>query len=222
MTLWEHVGELRRRLIVIVSILCAACAAAYPFTRAAVEFLSRPVGHLVFTRPLEAFDTRLKLSFYLGLIVALPFVLAQAWLFVAPALGAGAKRLAWRMIPAAYFLFLAGGSLAFFVVLPPATHFFLSFGSEGVKPLISLGEYVDFATRLILSFGAAFQTPLVMFTLTSLGVVSAAQWRAGRRVVYFSAFVLGAFFTSPEVLTQICLAIPLIILYEAGLFFSRT
>ena len=91
MPLWGHVDELRRRVIAILVILGTACAAAYPFTRAVIEFLSRPLGQLVFTRPLEAFDTRFKLSFYMGLVFALPLVLAQAWIFVGPALGEGRR-----------------------------------------------------------------------------------------------------------------------------------
>jgi sec-independent protein translocase protein TatC len=214
---WEHLDELRRRLMVSLLILGGACALVYPWAQAITAWLARPLGGLFFTRPLEAFDTRLKISFYLGLAASVPLVALQAWAFAGPALGPRVRRALGRSLPASYLLFLAGGSLAFFVVLPPATAFFLSFGSQDVHPLISISEYVDFTLRLVVSFGLAFQTPLVMLLLARLGICSPARMRAARRGVYLTAFVAGAFLTSPEVLTQISLALPLIALYEVGL-----
>jgi sec-independent protein translocase protein TatC len=214
---WEHVDEFRRRLIVCLLLVGGACALVYPWTQAITEWLAHPLGGLFFIRPLEAFDTRLKLAFCLGLTVAAPLVAMQAWAFAGPALGAGLRRTLGRSLPASYVLFLAGGSLALFVVLPPATSFFLSFGAQDVHPMISISEYVDFALRLVVSFGLAFQTPLVMRLLAGTGIVSPARMRSARRGVYFTAFVAGAFLTSPEILTQISLALPLIALYELGL-----
>jgi sec-independent protein translocase protein TatC len=220
---WEHLDEFRRRLIVSLLILGGACALVYPWTRAITEWLARPLGGLYFIHPLEAFDTRLKISFCVGLIASAPLVVAQAWAFAGPALGARLRRSLSRSLPAAYFLFLAGGALAFFVVLPPSTAFFLSFGAQDVHPMISIAEYVDFTLRLVVSFGLAFQTPLVMLLLARLGICGPERMRAARRGVYFTAFVAGAFLTSPEVLTQISLALPLIALYELGLLLiSRT
>ncbi|HZE89219.1 MAG TPA: twin-arginine translocase subunit TatC [Verrucomicrobiae bacterium] len=217
---WEHLDELRRRLTVSLLLLAGASALVYPFTPAITEWLARPLGGLFFTRPFEAFDTRLKVSCCLGLAASLPLVFAQAWAFAGPALGVRARRTLGRTLPAAYVLFLAGGALAFFVVLPPATAFFLSFGTQDVHPLISISEYVDFTLRLVVSFGLAFQTPLVMLLLARLGIVSSARMRGARRGVYLTAFVAGAFLTSPEVLTQISLAVSLIALYELGLILT--
>ncbi len=217
---WEHAEELRRRLMASLLLVGAACALIYPWTRAITEWLARPLGGLFFTRPLEAFDTRLKISLYLGLAASVPLVAAQAWAFAGPALGPRVRRTLGRCLPASYVLFLGGGTLAFFVVLPPATAFFLSFGTQDVHPLISIAEYVDFALRLVVSFGLAFQTPLVMLLLDRLGIVTPARMRAARRGLYFTAFVAGAFLTSPEVFTQISLAFPLIALYELGLLLT--
>lgn len=216
----DHLTELRNRLIVSAAVLAVASALAYQWAPALTRFLARPLGGLYFSRPLEAFDTRLKLSFFLGLPVALPFVFFQVWLFVRPALGPAARRTVWCMFPASYVLFFVGGAIAFFGVLPPATAFFLSFGEADLRPLISISEYVDFALRLVGSFGLAFQTPLAMLVLAQVGLVNAAQMREARRGVYFAAFVLGAILTSPEVLTQVSLALPLIVLYELGLLLA--
>ena len=216
----EHAGELRSRLVATLAILAAASALAYPATPAVMRMLARPLSGLYFSRPLEAFDTRLELALYLALPAALPLVLFQAWAFIRPALGEEAARLARWLLPASYLLFFTGGSVAFFAVLPPATSFFLSFAQDDVRPLISISEYVGFALRLVVSFGLAFQTPLVMLALTRLGLVTPDAMRRARRGVYFTAFVAGALFTSPEVLTQISLAVPLIVLYEIGLLLS--
>lgn len=217
LTISEHLGELRRRLVAILIILCVACAAAYPWTSAAITWLAHPLGQLIFSRPMEAFDTRLKISFYFGLAASFPFWLREVWVFAGPALGAGARQLLLRTVPAAYLLFFLGVALALFVVLPPATNFFLSFGNDSVKPLISIAEYVDFALRMAVSFGLAFQLPLAMMTLGRLGLASRQSLASWRRGVYFTAFVAGAVLTSPEVFTQICLAVPLIVLFELGL-----
>ena len=217
----EHLDELRRRLMLIAAILFVSCALAYPLTGAILIWLAHPLGQLVFSRPMEAFDTRLELSFYLGVAASFPFWLRELWGFASPAFGDGTKRMLLRILPAAYLLFFAGASLALFVVLPPATAFFLSFGNAAVRPLISTGEYVDFALRLMVSFGLAFQMPLAMMAANRLGLVDRATLVSWRRGVYFVAFVAGAVLTSPEVFTQICLAVPLIILFELGLLLTR-
>ncbi len=217
MPLLAHLDELRRRLLMGGAILAAACALAYPCTGALMERLARPLGQLVFYRPLEAFDTRLLLSFYLGLLASLPLLVREAWLFIGPALPDGAKRLLLAALPASYLLFACGAALALAVVLPPATAFFMSFGTSSVRPFISVEQYVAFSARLALSFGLAFQTPLVMAGLGRLGLATRQSLAARRREFYFLAFILGAVLTSPEVLTQISLAVPLIALYEVGL-----
>jgi len=219
--LWTHVAELRRRLVRVLVALGVGCAAVYPRTGRVVEWLARPLGQLTFRRPLEAFDTRLLLAFYIGAFAVFPLFAGEVWAFAAPAVSPAARRLLARVLPAAYVLFAIGAALALLVVLPPATAFFLSFGGASLRPLISVEEYVAFAARLTLAFGLAFQTPLVMLALRRLGLATRAGLAARRRQVYFAAFILGAALTSPEVLTQVSLALPLIALYELGLLLCR-
>ena len=220
-SVWAHVAELRHRIVRGLVALGAACVAVYPVTGRAIDWLARPLGQLTFRRPLEAFDTRMLLAFYFGTFLALPLLVGEAMAFAGPVVSPSARRLLLRAFPAAYFLFVMGAGLALLVVLPPATAFFLSFGGASLRPLISVEEYVAFAARLALSFGLAFQTPLVMFALKKLGLATASSLASRRREVYLLAFVLGAVLTSPEVLTQISLAIPLIALYELGLLLCR-
>jgi len=221
MPFFAHLDELRRRLLRGGGVLLAACALSFPVTGALMDRLARPLGQLVFYRPLEAFDTRLLLSFYVGLALSLPILIREAWLFVGPALSENLKRTLLRALPASYVLFAAGAALAVLVVLPPATAFFMSFGTTSVRPYISVEQYVAFSARLALSFGLAFQTPLVMAGLARLGLATREGLAARRREFYFLAFILGAVLTSPEVLTQLSLAFPLIALYEVGLLLMR-
>lgn len=221
MPLFEHLEELRRRIINILIILGVGTAVAWAFSQQVLVRLAEPVGRLYFAEPMEAFDTRIEVALYLGAALTLPLLLYQVWAFVGRAVSRKARSLALRCLPAAYFLFLAGASLSFFVVVPPATRFFLTFGSANVTPLITLSGYLDFVLRMMVSFGAAFQLPLVMFGLNRLGIISRGQLAQWRRPFYFVSFIVGALFTSPEVFTQCCLAIPLIILFEVSLLVMR-
>lgn len=221
MPLWSHLHDLRRRLIRGLAVLAAGCALAYPLTGRLLDWLARPLGQLVFTKPLEAFDARLGLSLYIGAFVTFPILAGEAWLFCAPAISPSARRFFAGALPAAYALFAAGAALALKVVLPPATAFFLGFGGAYLRPLISVEEYVAFAIRLACAFGLAFQTPFIMVALDRLGIASRAALTKKRREVYLLAFIFGAVLTSPEVLTQISFAVPLIILFEIGLLLLR-
>ena len=221
MSFVEHLGELRQRLIWCVGFLIAGAALVYSWSEEFMKRLAKPVGELVFVQPMEAFDTRFKVAFYGGFLLALPLILHQIWLFVARAVGPNARRMVLRLLPLSYALFLAGAAMCFFVVVPPATAFFLSFGTANIKPFISLGAYLDLVVRMTLSFGAAFQLPLVMFGLNRIGLISRSQLAAVRRPFYFVSFIVGAVFTSPEVFTQLCLAFPLIILFEVAVLVMR-
>ncbi len=215
--IWEHLEELRHRLIQSVIILLAGGGLVFAWSQQILARLAEPVGQAVFTQPMEAFDTRLRVAFYIGFLLTLPLLLHQAWLFTARAMSRATRRMVLRLLPLSYVLFLAGAALCFFVVVPPATKFFLAFGTDNVRPFITIGAYLGFVTRMTLSFGIAFQLPLVMFGLNRLGILSRSQLAAWRRPFYFLAFVVGAFMTSPEVFTQLCLAFPLIILFEMSL-----
>lgn len=221
MPLVAHLEELRQRIIRMLVILFVGTAIAWAFSQQAITRLAQPVGQLFFAEPMEAFDMRFKVSFYLGAALTLPLLFYQAWLFIGRAMSRDARKLVLRLLPASYFLFMAGAALCFFAVVPSATKFFLAFGSVNVRPLITLNGYLDFVLRMMISFGVAFQLPLVMFALNRLGIISRSQLASWRRPFYFLSFVVGAFFTSPEVFTQCCLAIPLILLFETSLLIMR-
>lgn len=211
----DHLVELRRRLIVSLVILAAGSAAAYHFSGYFLGWLARPVGALVFVAPTEAFYTRLRLAVYGGFVLTLPLLLHQAWLFTARALDRRWRRLLLSMIPASYGLFLLGSSICLFLVVPAAMKFLLSYGSEGVKPMITLSSYLDFVTGLSLSFGAVFQLPLVLYGLNRMGILERSRLVEFRRHIYLLCFFGAALLTpGPDVVSQLCLALPALALFE--------
>lgn len=218
----EHLIELRRRLIYSLCALAAASAASYRWSGEILSWLARPAGGLVFSAPAEAFYMRLKIAGAAGLVLTLPFVLHQAWLFVAPALERRMRPLALRLIPLSYVLFLLGASMALFVVVPAALKFLLSYGSEDVRPLLTLGAYLGFVVQLTVAFGVVFQLPLVLAFLNKAGIVSRAWLSAKRPYLYLGAFLGAALLTpGPDVFSQLALALPAVALLELTLLFLR-
>lgn len=214
----EHLAELRRRLIVSLLILCAASAFVFQRSGDLLTWLSGPVGGLIFVAPTEAFYTRLRVAVFGGFLLSLPLLLHQVYLFIARALEARWRRLILTLLPLSYGLFLLGAALSLWVVVPAAMRFLLSYGSEGVKPLMSLGAYLEFVTGLCLAFGTVFQLPLVLYALNRMGVVSRQTLAAWRGPMWLACFALSALLTpGPDVVSQIALAVPAVLLFELSL-----
>lgn len=214
----EHLIELRRRLIVSLLWLGAGTALAYHWAGQFLLFLTRPVGRVYFSAPTEAFYTRMKAALFGGLLLALPLILREAYLFAARAVDPVWRRTLRRMAPLSYLLFLLGASLAVFVVVPAAMRFLLAFGSDEIRPLMGLSAYLEFVTGLALAFGAMFQLPLALFTANRLGLVSRRALAERRGYAYVGAFVLAALLTpGPDVFSQTALALPTVLLYELTL-----
>ncbi len=214
----EHLVELRRRLIVSLLWFGAGTAISYQWAGKILSFLTRPAGRVYFTTPTEAFYTRLKAALFGGLLLALPFILREAYLFAERAVDPGWRKTLRRMAPLSYALFLLGAALAVFVVVPAAMRFLLAFGSDEIQPLMGLSAYLEFITGLALAFGVMFQLPLVLFTANRLGVVSRQALAERRAYAYFGAFVLAALLTpGPDVFSQAALALPTVLLYELTL-----
>ncbi len=218
LTLVEHLTELRSRLIWSLLAVGTATVAVYPWSGALLSRLARPAGTLYFNAPADAFMTRLRVAVFTGFAIALPVVLAQVWLFTARAMEPKWRRAIGRLLPLSYLLFLCGAALAFFVVAPAAIRFLIAFGSDDIRPLLSLGSYVSFVTDLMLSFGAVFQLPLVLVGLNRAGMVSRRFLADRRRVAYFLIVVGAALLTpGPDVVSQAALALPAVALFELTL-----
>lgn len=214
----EHLVELRSRLIVSLIALGLGTAVAYHWSSFLLSWLARPAGGLVFTAPAEAFMTRLKVAAFAGFLLTLPILLTQAWLFVARAMKPEARRAALRLLPLSYLLFLFGVALALCVVVPTATRFLLSYGSEDIRPMMTLSAYMAFATQLSAAFGCVFQVPLVLLALGRLGVVNRSGCASRRPYIYLLAFIGAAFLSpGPDVFSQVALALPFVLLFELTL-----
>jgi len=216
--LTAHLVELRRRLLISLAYLGLGTVFCYGWSGRLLSWLARTAGGVVFTLPTEAFMVRLKAAACAGLVAVLPLILHQVWLFVARALDPGLRRLAVALAAASYFLFLLGASLAAFIVVPAAMRFLLAFGSDQIRPLMTLSGYLEFAVGLAFAFGAVFQLPVVLILLNRMGLVSRQGLASRRRYVYLLAFIVAAFLTpGPDVFSQVALAVPAVVVFELTL-----
>jgi sec-independent protein translocase protein TatC len=222
-----HLEELRSRLIKSFIAVGAGFGICYAFKETLFEILLYPLlrvmpdgGKLIFTGIPEAFFTYLKVSFLAGVILASPVLLYQFWLFVAPGLYHKERRVLGPIIAVTSFFFIGGALFGYFVVFPSGFKFLLSFGADYIRTLPSMREYLDFSTKLLFIFGLVFELPVVLASLARLGIVSVDYLKRNRKYAVILAFVVGAFLT-PDVVSMILMAMPLMVLYEIGIFGAK-
>jgi len=221
----EHLDYLRLRLIRAALALGAGTVFAY-FTLAGfvLRYLIQGEGGLtglVFLGPAEAFFAKMKLAFALGLVLSLPFILYQTWALFAPGFDRRRRRAFLFLIPAVYALFVAGCAFAFFIVLPVALRFFLSFSGEGLQQEISVGNYVNFLISFVLPFGFLFELPVAVLVLTRARILRPGAMVRRRKYAVFAIFVVAAALTPPDAVSQLLLAGPLLLLYEVSIVLAR-
>ncbi|MBI2069590.1 MAG: twin-arginine translocase subunit TatC [Elusimicrobia bacterium] len=222
LSLVGHLEELRQRLWIIIVAVVIFSAIAYHFSPQIIDRLAQGTGGLVFLKPAEAFLARLKIAFFLGLFLSLPVLLFEAWRFVALGLTDNERKLLRWIVPASYGLFVSGTALALGGVAPTAAKFLLGFGSAGLRPMITIGSYVEFLLFLAAAFGLLFQLPLVVLFLGKLGIVDAFKLTAYRKTVYLGIVAAAAVLTpGPDVFSQLLLAFPTLLLYEGSIFLVR-
>ncbi|MCU0593207.1 MAG: twin-arginine translocase subunit TatC [Desulfobacterales bacterium] len=218
-----HLDELRSRLIKSFIAVGAGFGLCYAFKETLFEILLYPLirvmpegGKLIFTGIPEAFFTYLKVSFLAGIILASPVLLYQFWMFVAPGLYHKERRVLGPIIAVTSFFFIGGALFGYFVVFPSGFKFLLSFGADFIRTLPSMREYLDFSTKLLFIFGLLFELPVALTGLARLGIVSVEYLKRNRKYAVILAFVVGAFLT-PDVVSMILMALPLMVLYEIGI-----
>jgi sec-independent protein translocase protein TatC len=220
MSMVEHLDELRRRLFWILACLGSGTALGWMFRSPLRHFLQAPLGSypLVYLKPTEAFLVNLKLAFALGVLLTLPVFFYHTLSFCLPGLGAKLQRRIWTASALGSALFLTGAGFGVRVVLPPLMRFLLSFADPSLSPQISVDYYMTFVFGMALVFGLSFELPLLMWMLGSLGLVSAKFLRQNRRYAILFNCIAAAILTPPDVLSQMLLFIPLLILYELGIW----
>ena len=219
----QHLEELRRRLIICFIAVAVGFLISYFFKERIFEWLMKPLlqvlpkgdsQKLIYTAPHEAFVTYLKVAFIAGTGLASPVILFQLWRFIAPGLYQNEKR---YLLPVVFFstLFFVGGALfGYFIVFPFGFQFFVSFANEFITPMISTREFTSFATRLLLAFGLVFEMPVFAFFLARLGLLSAQFMKKQRKYAILLIFIGAAVLTPPDVISQMLMALPLLVLYE--------
>ena len=222
MSFLGHLEELRHRLIKSIASVLLLSIVFYFFSERVIDYLTAPVNVTYFTSPTEAFSIRIKLSLILGLMASIPLVLYQIWKFVVPGL---TKKEVKYVFPVVFFsslFFLGGASFCYFLVLPLGIKFLLGFQTERLLPLIKIGDYVSFVAWMVLAFGLVFQLPILTFFLGKIGLVSSLTLRKGRKYAFLGILILAAVLTpSPDVFSQLLLAVPLYGLYEVSIIVVR-
>lgn len=224
----SHLIELRSRLVrsiiaVIVVLLCL-----FPFAKQIYAVLAEPLlrvlphgSTMIATDVTGTFLVPLKVTLMAAFLIALPYVLYQAWAFVAPGLYQHEKRLVLPVLVSSVVFFAIGMCFAYFVVFPVAFGFFAGYTPAGVQMMTDIDKYLSFVMTMFIAFGITFETPVVVVVLVRMGVVSVEKLRSFRPYVIVGAFVVGAIFTPPDVISQSLLAVPLWLLYELGLVLAR-
>ncbi|MCF7854316.1 MAG: twin-arginine translocase subunit TatC [Candidatus Pacebacteria bacterium] len=224
MSFWDHLEEFRWMVLRCIAVLLVATGAGFAFTSATYGLLRRPLMaldnqvELVFSGPLDAFLIRLKLAVLTGVVLAVPFILAFIWRFVAPGLRAREKTVIWGAVAMGTVFFGVGALFGYYLLffgLPALVR--LGISGPGVRHLWSLKSYMDFCFRFILAFGVVFEFPVVTVALARLGLLEAATLRRIRPYAVIGIFVLAAFITPPDPVTQVMLGLPLLVLYEASI-----
>ncbi|MGV0998397.1 MAG: twin-arginine translocase subunit TatC [Fluviibacter sp.] len=227
-TLIEHLVELRTRLIRAALAILIVFLVLFPWSRDWYALLAQPMiealpqgGQMIATDVVGVFLVPVKVTLMLAFLIALPVVLWQAWAFIAPGLYQHERVMIVPLMVASLLLFAIGMAFAYFVVFPSVFGFMVSIAPEGVAWMTDIDKYLSFVLTTFLAFGFTFEVPVVVIVLVRMGIVSLEKLRAWRPYVIVGAFIVGAVFTPPDIMSQVLLAVPLWLLYELGLLIAR-
>jgi sec-independent protein translocase protein TatC len=223
-TFISHLIEMRDRLLRAVLAVVVIFVLLFPWAQDLYALLAEPMlaslpqgGQMIATEVTTPFFVPVKVTMMTAFLIALPWIFYQIWAFVAPGLYQHEKRLGLPLIVSSVLLFLLGMAFAYFLVFPVVFGFIVGIAPEGVAVMTDIGKYLDFVLTLFLAFGITFEVPVAVVLLVKMGMVSIEKLREIRPYVVVGAFVIGAIFTPPDVISQIMLAVPMWLLYELGI-----
>ena len=227
-TFLSHLIELRSRLLRVVAAVLLILIALVPVANKLYAWLSKPLidhlpagGAMIATDVASPFFAPLKLTFFVALFLAMPFILYQIWSFVSPGLYKHERRLAIPLLASSVLLFYIGCAFAYFLVLPAVFTFMTSVAPAGVAVMPDISRFLDFALVLFLAFGFCFEVPVALVILVAIGVATPEQLARSRPYAIVGAFIIAAILTPPDVISQLLLAIPMCLLYEVGIIAAR-
>ncbi|MBA2876951.1 twin-arginine translocase subunit TatC [Thermaerobacillus caldiproteolyticus] len=226
MSVYEHLGELRKRLIIVVVFFVIAMIASFFLVEPVILYLQKAgeakeltMNAFRLTDPIKIY---MQFAFVIALIMTSPVLLYQLWAFISPGLYERERKVTLSYIPLSLLLFLAGVSFAYFVLFPFVVHFMQNLASSlGIHQVIGINEYFEFLLQLVLPFGLVFQLPIIVMFLTRLGLITPMFLVKVRKYAYFVLLIVAAIITPPDVLSQVIVMIPLSILYEISIWISR-
>ena len=246
MSFLEHLGDLRRKITVSLIAICITFVITFNYSEYILKFLMFPLRYnldfsvrkmymyfvpqdklhntkLVFLAPAEGFWMNMKIALVTALLIALPILFQQLWSFISPGLHVKEKKYVVPFVFIATVLFLVGAAFCFFIVLPFAMGFLLTYKiGDFMMPMLSVGQYVDFCLKFILAFGIVFELPIFVVFATRMGFVTTKTLAKNRKYAILIAFIVAAFLTpTPDAFNQTLMAVPMIILYEVGILVSR-
>ena len=224
----SHLFELRDRLIRVLVSIGVVFVCLFPWAKELYALLAQPLleklpkgGQMIATDVVGVFMVPTKVALMVAFLIALPYVLYQIWAFVAPGLYAHEKRLAAPLVAASVVLFFIGMAFAYFLVFPAVFGFMATMAPEGVAWMTDIEKYLSFVMSTFIAFGITFEVPVIVIVLVRMHIVELATLKSWRPYVIVGAFVIGAIFTPPDVVSQLMLAVPLCLLYELGMLMAR-
>ncbi len=227
-TFISHLVELRDRLLRAVVAVVAVFVCLMPWAGDIYDILAHPMmqalpegTRMIATGVVTPFFVPMKVTLLVAFVIALPFVLYQAWCFIAPGLYAHEKRLGLPLVVGSTILFLAGMAFCYFFVFGTVFKFIAQFAPKSITPAPDIEQYLAFVMSMFLAFGITFEVPVFVIVLTKMGIVDVAKLKEARPYVIVGAFVIAAVVTPPDVVSQLMLAIPMCLLYELGIFLAR-
>jgi len=225
LSLVEHLDELRKRIIICLCVLTVAAGCAFIFADSMLKFLKRPLDQTVekfaFFSPQEALLVYIHIALATAFLIAMPVILYQVWLFVSPAMRKNFKKYVVGFVTLSFIAFLAGCVFSFFILVPAALKFLLSFAKENLVPIISVSRYISFVITLLIGCGIVFEMPVLSFILTKAGTITPKFLKHRFKYAIVAIFIIAAIITpTPDVFNMMMLAIPMLFLYQVSIWVS--